>query len=201
MVTTIAGEVPASVASFRFPLADSVGGHVLRTGSPERLADFRGRMRSFLAEHVDAESGLIVPLRFRDRRLGILVAFDRLEDGPEFSAEDERLLVGFAASAATAVATAQSMAGETLRAHAGGIGGRASALGPRAARRDPAGARRAAGPALRRRGAAVTRTDSRQQSTRPSGSSPAPSATSARSSPTCARPHWTSWGSRPRSRA
>jgi signal transduction histidine kinase len=115
VVTTVAGEVPASVAGYRFPLEDSVGGHVLRTGKPERLADFRGRMRSFLADRVEATSGLIVPLRFRDRALGILAAFDRLQDGPGFSAEDERLLVGFAASAATAVATAQSMAGETVR--------------------------------------------------------------------------------------
>jgi signal transduction histidine kinase len=115
VVTTVAGEVPSSVVGFRFPLQDSVGGHVLRTGRPERLADFRGRMRSFLADHVEAASGLIVPLRFRDRALGILAAFDRLDDGPEFTAEDERLMFGFAASAATAVATAQSAADETLR--------------------------------------------------------------------------------------
>ena len=115
VVTTIAGEVPASVAGFRFPLKDSVGGDVLRTGRAERLADARGRLRTFLAEQVQAGSELMVPLRFRDRPLGVLAAFDRLEDGPEFSAEDERLSLGFAASAATAVATAQSMAGETLR--------------------------------------------------------------------------------------
>jgi signal transduction histidine kinase len=115
VVTTVAGEVPSSVVGFRFPLEGSVGGHVLGTGRPERLADFRGRLGSFLADHVEAASGLIVPLRFRDRALGILAAFDRLQDGPEFTAEDERLMFGFAASAATAVATAQSAADETLR--------------------------------------------------------------------------------------
>jgi len=115
VVTTVAGDVPASVVGFRFPLQDSVGGDVLRTGRTERIADFSGRMRSFLAERLEAASGLIVPLRFRDRALGILAAVDRLEYGPEFTAEDERLMFGFAASAATAVATAQSAADETLR--------------------------------------------------------------------------------------
>jgi signal transduction histidine kinase len=42
----------------------------------------------------------------------VLVAVDRLESGPEFTAQDERLLEAFAASAATAVGTAQSMAAE-----------------------------------------------------------------------------------------
>src|SRR6185295_2796835 len=42
-------------------------------------------------------------------------AFDSLGDTPEFSAEDERLMEAFAASAATAVATAQDVAEQTLR--------------------------------------------------------------------------------------
>ena len=132
--------------------------------------------------------------------LGILVAFDRLEDGPEFSAEDERLLVGFAASAATAVATAQSMAGETLRrtlqaseaerrrwarelhdATLQDLGGLRDPAVHRQAQR-----RRAATRGGRRRGRRAARGRRRP--------------TSARSSPTFARPRWTSWGSRPRSR-
>ena len=53
-------------------------------------------------------------MMFQGRGVGVLEAFDRLSDGPEFSAADERLLQGFAASAAAAVATAQSVAAETL---------------------------------------------------------------------------------------
>jgi signal transduction histidine kinase len=45
----------------------------------------------------------------------VLVAVDRLHDGPEFTPDDERLLDAFAASAATAVATAQSVASERQR--------------------------------------------------------------------------------------
>jgi signal transduction histidine kinase len=51
---------------------------------------------------------------FRGRRLGVLMAVDRVEDGPEFKREDEDLLLSFAASAATAVHTANSVAHEAL---------------------------------------------------------------------------------------
>jgi signal transduction histidine kinase len=64
---------------------------------------------------VQAHSALIVPLVFRGRALGALAAIDRVGDGPQFSADDEALLSGFAASAAMAVATAQSLAESKLR--------------------------------------------------------------------------------------
>jgi signal transduction histidine kinase len=48
-----------------------------------------------------------VPLRFRGTNVGVIEALDRI-DGPGFRAEDERRLLAAAASAATAVATAQS---------------------------------------------------------------------------------------------
>jgi signal transduction histidine kinase len=58
---------------------------------------------------------MLVPLGFRGRPLGLIASFDRLTDGPEFSAEDERLLLAFAASAATAVATAQSVSEDRVK--------------------------------------------------------------------------------------
>ena len=45
----------------------------------------------------------------------MLCAFDRLDAEPEFGDRDEELLLAFAASAATAVATAQSVEAERLR--------------------------------------------------------------------------------------
>jgi len=54
--------------------------------------------------------GLLAPLVFRGRSLGMLAAF-----GPCLGAEDERLLRGFAASAATAVATARTVEEQRLR--------------------------------------------------------------------------------------
>jgi signal transduction histidine kinase len=46
----------------------------------------------------------------------VIVGFDRTTDGPQFTSDDSRLLRAFAASAATAVATAQSVEEERLRA-------------------------------------------------------------------------------------
>jgi signal transduction histidine kinase len=64
---------------------------------------------------LEADSGLYVPLAFRGRRLGELVALDRLTGGPEFSSADEELLTSFATTAAVAVATAQALSAERQR--------------------------------------------------------------------------------------
>jgi two-component system, NarL family, sensor histidine kinase DevS len=64
---------------------------------------------------VEARAALLVPLDFRGRRLGAIVALDRLEEGPRFFPEDERLLAAAATSAAAAVATVQSVTEERLR--------------------------------------------------------------------------------------
>jgi signal transduction histidine kinase len=64
---------------------------------------------------IEARAALLAPLRFRGRALGAIVALDRLEEGPDFYPEDERLLNAAAASAATAVATVQSVTEERLR--------------------------------------------------------------------------------------
>ena len=91
----------------------------MRTGRTQRLEDELNRAR--YDEHglgrlgVNADGGLAVPLVFRGRIHGVLLALDRLHDGPAFSTEDERLLEAFAASAASAVATAQSIASERSR--------------------------------------------------------------------------------------
>jgi PAS domain S-box-containing protein len=60
-------------------------------------------------------SALIVPLAFRGSQLGTLLAVESMRGGPGFDHEDQRLLEAFAASAATAVATAKSVAAELLR--------------------------------------------------------------------------------------
>ena len=63
------------------------------------------------------ESGraLIAPLLFRGEPLGVVVALDRIGEPGRFDDEDQRLLEAFAASAATGVATARSMAEERLQ--------------------------------------------------------------------------------------
>jgi signal transduction histidine kinase len=114
-----AGELPAGLVGQTVALADTVASHAMRTGRTQRLEDELNRAR--FDEHglgrlgMQASGGLAVPLMFRGSTYGVLLALDRLHDGPAFSSEDERLLEAFAASAASAVATAQSIASEHSR--------------------------------------------------------------------------------------
>lgn len=114
VVRSMAGRHGEAIVGTRLPVEGSFGGDVLRSGRPERSTDVRGRLRFGLADQVSARVALFVPLVFHGRALGVLEAFDRV-DGNDFTEGDERLLLGFAASAATAVATAQSAASEALR--------------------------------------------------------------------------------------
>jgi two-component system, NarL family, sensor histidine kinase DevS len=64
---------------------------------------------------IEARAALLAPLNFRGKTLGTIVALDRFEEGPDFYPEDERMLVAASASAATAVATVESVTEERLR--------------------------------------------------------------------------------------
>jgi signal transduction histidine kinase len=116
-VAAAAGETGAGAVGRRLDAGDSTLGEVLRSGRPERITDVSGRLRmSELSLGVPgASTALLVPLVYRSAPLGLLAAFDRLDPEPHFGDEDERLLLAFAASAATAVATARSVAEERLR--------------------------------------------------------------------------------------
>lgn len=95
---------------------DSLPGQVLRSRRSERVADVSARLRgSFEPLEVSARSAVLVPLAFRGRAYGVLCAIDRTKRGPEFDAEDLAMLDGFAAAAATAIATARSVERELLR--------------------------------------------------------------------------------------
>jgi signal transduction histidine kinase len=115
VVAALAGELDDSLVGHRIGIDETVAGHVLRTGTAERLADVPSRLRFALGEQTNAQSALFVPLRVRGRSLGVLAAFDRLRDGPGFTPWDEQVLSGFAASAASAVANARDTAAHTLR--------------------------------------------------------------------------------------
>jgi signal transduction histidine kinase len=64
---------------------------------------------------LDPNSALTVPLVFRGQSLGLLAAHGRQGAGGTLGDEDERLLLAFAASAATAVATARTVEEKRLR--------------------------------------------------------------------------------------
>ena len=112
-----AGQVATGALGGRFPLADSAMGEVLFSGRPERIDDVPARLR--MSDRnlgvTGAATALLVPLVYRNTPLGLLAAFDRFTGDPAFGDEEERLFLAFAASAATAVATARSVAEDRLR--------------------------------------------------------------------------------------
>jgi signal transduction histidine kinase len=116
VVAATAGQ--ASSSGGRVAIGGSLYGDVLDARRPERIDDleaeprFDGRPLGV----VDAAAALLVPMVYKGRALGVLCAFDRLEDSSSFDREDEQLLRVFAASAATAVATARSVEQDRLRA-------------------------------------------------------------------------------------
>jgi signal transduction histidine kinase len=102
-------------------IARAVGGET----DPDRVLSLvlaKGREIVAASELVisseDAAAGgteaLVVPIVFRGDSLGELVALGR-DDGRPFGEEDRQLLLSVAASAATALATARSVASERLR--------------------------------------------------------------------------------------
>lgn len=101
----------------RIPISESTSGQVMLRRRPERVSDAPARLRIAPRELgvPDAHSALLVPLIYRDTPVGVLTAFDHGQDGEAFSDEDEQVLRTFAASAATAVAMAQSVQEDRLR--------------------------------------------------------------------------------------
>jgi signal transduction histidine kinase len=97
------------------PLGASTAGQALRAGRSVRIEDAQ-QMLINPAEFgmAQATSSLIVPLVHRGRGLGVLVAFDSRGATASFDADNELALEAFAASAATAVATARLVEAQRL---------------------------------------------------------------------------------------
>jgi GAF domain-containing protein len=75
------------------------------TKTPARVHDPSSAMRVSPAVLgvTEARSALLVPLVYRDEALGMMAALDRDAELPEFDESDEKVLLAFAANAATAV--------------------------------------------------------------------------------------------------
>ena len=115
-VACAAGDTPAGVLGVRLETDGTLAGSVLATGAGERVPSLPDRVGHGLeAITGDATSAVVAPLGYRGRARGVLVALDREHGSPVFDADDEHLLTSFAASAAIAIATAQSVEGERLR--------------------------------------------------------------------------------------
>jgi len=113
-VAAAAGEHDRDVDA-RIPLEGSAPGRALSSGAPRRLASLGQDLLTGPSSPETGVAALLAPLAFRGRALGVLVALDSLGRDEGFSEDDERMLDSFAASAATAVATAQSVAEDRLR--------------------------------------------------------------------------------------
>ncbi len=99
----VAGGLDPKVGHLRFNVEDASEQVLLgRIRGADLGANERGR-------------ALIAPLLFRNQSLGLVVALDHVGDPSGFDDEHQRMLDAFAASAASAVATARSMAEERLQ--------------------------------------------------------------------------------------
>ncbi len=116
VVQASAGHVEEA-AGTRLPLADSTSGQVLRRGRAERIEDVGARLGISPEEFgvLGAHTALIVPMVYRGEPVGVLAAFDHGPEADDFSEEHEVMLRTFAASAATAVALAQSVMADRMR--------------------------------------------------------------------------------------
>jgi signal transduction histidine kinase len=115
VAASAAGEREAEATGVRIPIAGSIPGRVLEGRAPRRVHDLDPSLMARPGSQDAGVTALVVPLLFRGQALGVLVALDALGRDPGFSDEDEEVLVSFATSAATAVATAQSVAEDRTR--------------------------------------------------------------------------------------
>jgi signal transduction histidine kinase len=115
-VARAAGEIGEDVRRARLRAEGTLAGSVLGTGTTARVPSLADRVGHGLdALTAGATSALVAPLGFHGRARGVLIALDRDRDPPVFDADDEHLLSSFAASAAIAIATAQSVEAERRR--------------------------------------------------------------------------------------
>lgn len=115
VVVAQAGEIGEEVSHLTIPTDDAVFQAAMQERVAQRLERGSPPSEARLRERLGAEVALVVPLLFRGYAVGTLVALDREAGGTEFDQEDLRLLQAFASSAATAVATAQSVESERLQ--------------------------------------------------------------------------------------
>jgi signal transduction histidine kinase len=116
VVAAGAGHVSLDAAR-RIPVAGSTAGEVLAEGRSRRLAAATDELQVPASDLglANARAALMVPLMYRGEALGVLSAFDRIGSDARFTQDDQALLEAFAAQAATAVATAQTVATDRLR--------------------------------------------------------------------------------------
>jgi GAF domain-containing protein len=98
-VAARAGEVSDEIRELVVPADDEIFAAAMEDRVSQRPQRGSPPTKARLRERLGAEATLVVPLLFRGRSVGALVALDREAGGVEFDQEDLRLLQSFAASA------------------------------------------------------------------------------------------------------
>lgn len=116
VVAATTGDYEVERRGVRLQADGSAWRRAMADGEADRVAEIQGWLKISLTElGVSARAALLVPLSHRNRSVGVLAAFDRAGEDSKFSAQDESLLMGFAASAAMSINAAQSMAEDRVR--------------------------------------------------------------------------------------
>jgi len=107
-------ETLATIASLE---TDSKTARVLERGRSERVDSLLEDpdVDQDVARRLGATTGLYVPLRARERTIGVLIAHDKLGRDPRFSSGDLRLAEQFALRASIAVDLSRRVARDSLR--------------------------------------------------------------------------------------
>jgi signal transduction histidine kinase len=115
-VAAVAGDVSSARVGRRIDAPDAPLQEVTRDGRTRRVTDLSPALKHAIGDGHDMTTpAILVPLTLRTMRFGVLVTADTSAEAPKLSVEDVRLLEAFAASAATAVNTARSVAADRLR--------------------------------------------------------------------------------------
>jgi signal transduction histidine kinase len=111
------GEGAADLTAVELLTHDSKTGRVLERGRSERVDSLLEdpEVNQEVARRLGASTGLYVPLRVRERTIGVLVAHDKIARDQRFTSSDLRLAEQFALRASIAVDLSRRIARDALR--------------------------------------------------------------------------------------
>jgi signal transduction histidine kinase len=111
------GEGAEALAALSTLENDSKTARVIERGRSERVDSLLEdpEVNQDIARRLGASTGLYVPLRTRDRTIGVLIAHDKVGRNPRFSSGDLRLAEQFAVRASIAVGLSRRVARDSLR--------------------------------------------------------------------------------------
>jgi signal transduction histidine kinase len=113
-IVAAAGEKASGLVGLPLDAERSMFAEPLQTGKVRSLSATGGQSIRIDELRLEGSAMLVAPLRFRDRRPGLIVAVDSLA-GIAFDADDEAALSSFAANAAITLATADSVEADRLQ--------------------------------------------------------------------------------------